>query len=503
MGTLTENEERKNLLKKLSEWFKEWTEKIKEKIKGHHAPSVYEAIKSCEEALDELGEAQDISTHVLKNLVDITSDLENRMQFLTAEQIENGEVEKAINRLRKALNDAKKSIEHSVVKVTNEDITEALKDCFCGSTAKGTAQLNENKQVFLSPDNNEVYIKVGDKYAEVFLIKSDNEDEKDEVYIKKAELTKDKRELLNKLVSAEIKENDTIEDTLLRAICTVNDVMYKNDIVKKEKIEKQVESGNLLMSVVKNFDTAYQSSDGKTECAFMKSDNSFRVRDKSTNNMLMFVQKEGALEVSICRNTSSFNDVSKKLAVGKWENIKNGGIEGHITDFDDNAVTKLMQSEFSSAYLTYVVGLSDTKLQDSFGKTEKEVISKVSDKGMDKIDEMYKAIKNVINSKEGFHVKSINNHRHNDVSLSIITPNDNCYYINFTKDGEIKNHKFKYKDSSIETVSLSGNKIINADIAQDNDFKECSDIIKQAEILIEKSTKAQEKPEKQKGIEKE
>ncbi len=483
------DEEKKSLLRKIWEAI--------QKFKERHAPSVYEAVKKCEETLEELGEAQNISTEVLRSLVDITSDLESRMHNIAPD-----EMAKELEHLQSLFESVKKSAEHSTVTVTAADLEEAVKDAFYDTSIAGSKGLGGEKEVFMSPDN-KVFIKVGNRYAEAMLLKTDDTlNEMDDVFISRVNLSQDK---ISELIPMEKSDDESIEDVLLKAVCKANDMIYEADVLEKLRLEKRIESGNLLMDIVKKANTPYTSKDGNTECVFLRSDSSFRVRDKNTKDMLVFTPKNGELEVRLCRDCSSFDSDAKSAVVGNWKNVENGGIKGHITDFSDSVIEALMQSEFSGAYLAYVAGLSKEKLETAFAAKEEKITSKVNSGGMEKTEQMYEKIADLIKDKEGYYIQKLSSRKDNTVSLSIRVPNVwGNYYLNFTKDGEIKNHVFRSDENRKSEIVLTGNNVVvNPRLAQEKEFGDYLAIVKQAEQAVEKTNKPQEKAERRKGIEKE
>lgn len=483
------DEEKKSLLRKLWEAI--------QKFKERHAPSVYEAVKKCEETLEELGEAQNINTEVLRSLVDITSDLENRLHNIAPD-----EMTAELEHLQSLFESVKKSAEHTTVTVTTKDLEEAIKDAFYDTSIAGSKGLGGNKEVLMSPDN-KVYIKIGNRYAETMLLKTDDAvSEMDDVFIVKSNLSQEK---ISQLIPMEKSGDETIEDVLLRAVCKANDLTYEADVLEKLKLEKRIESGNLLMDIVKKANTPYTSKDGNTECVFLRSDSSFRVRNKNTKDMLVFTPKNGELEVVLCRDCDSFDSDTKSAVVGSWKNVENGGIKGHITDFSDSGIEALMKSEFSEAYFAYVAGLSREKLETAFSTKEERLTSKVNSNGMIKAEKMYDKMIDSVKEKEGYYIQKLSSKRDGTVSLSIRVPNGHGnYYLNFTKDGEIKNHVFRSDENKKTEIILTGKDIvINPKLAQEKEFSDYLSLVRQAEQAVIKSENSQEKTERKKGIEKE
>lgn len=242
-NNIVDDEEKKSLLKELKEMLDklfrsiaEHLKEIMEKHSGTKMPSVFEAMKQCEEAISDLENSQEINTEVVKSLIRMTSDLSNKIGNMSEEEI-HSEVEK----LRQMFSELKADVEKTEIKIKTEDLKKALKNAFCKDTLSIKDFENSEQQVLLSSDN-EIFVRVKDKeneyYARVSLMNSsDDRNVKNEVYIRTVFVPEKK---ISMLVPVEQNENDNLEDVLLRTVCRVNDLQYEKYVKENtEEIEQK------------------------------------------------------------------------------------------------------------------------------------------------------------------------------------------------------------------------------------------------------------------------
>lgn len=513
-NNMVDDEEKNSLLKELKEMldklFKAIAERLKE-IREKHSetkmPSVFEAMKQCEEAIRDLESSQEVNTDVVKNLIKVTSDLSDKIGGMSDEEI-HSEVEK----LRDMFGELKADVEKTEIRVKTEDLTKALKNAFDNIGRKKFEE--SEKQVLVSPDN-EVFIRVKDKeneyYARVSLVESSGDrNVKDNVYIRTVLLPEKK---IGMLVPVEQGENDTLEDILLRTVCEINDLQYekyaeakREEIEQKKtemaKLEQRLQGGEILDSVVTRCMEKHEpclSADGNTECFYNAEDKSFRIRDIESDRMLVFVPSDKKLSVELCSCEDCTADLTDivRMKLGGWKNVGNS-VKGEIS-LDEN-MKNLIETEFAKAYLAYVAGVSGTKIQSTietaFAEQNREVPE--PDTKAEEKKNIYTELSNMLKDRENC---SVNRMPNGNINVSF-SGQEGSYWINLNDKGGIKNFTYQPpKDNNgnrvkaVEIMTGSG-KVINQELADNENFRELITAVKAVQQEIAKSEN--ERPEDKK-----
>lgn len=507
-NSIVNDEEKKNLLKELKEMldklFKAIIERLKE-IREKHSetkmPSVFEAMKQCEEAIRDLENSQEVNTDVVKNLIKVTSDLSDRIGGMNDEEI-HSEVEK----LREMFGELKADVEKTEIRVKTEDLTRALKNVFYNI---GKDLENSEKQVLLSPDN-EIFVRVKDKeneyYARVSLVNSsDDRNVKNEVYIRSV-LVPEKK--ISMLVPVEQGENDTLEDVLLRTVCKVNDLQYekyaetrREEIEQKKaemaKVEQRLQGGEILDSVVTCCMEKHEpclSTDGNTECFYNAEDKSFRIRDIESSRMLVFVPSDKKLSVELCSCEDCTADLTDivRMKLGGWKNVGNS-VKGEIS-LDEN-MKNLIETEFARAYLAYVAGVSGAKIQSTIETAFAEQGREAPEPDIKEKKALYTELSNMLKDRENC---SVNRMPNGNINVNF-SGQQGSYWVNLNDKGGIRNFTYQPpKDSNgsrvkaVEIMTGSG-KVINQELAGNENFRELITAVKAVQQEIAKS--GNERPE--------
>lgn len=515
-NNMVDDEEKRSLLKELKEMldklFKAVIERLKE-IREKHSetkmPSVFEAMKQCEEAIKDLESSQEVNTEVVKNLIKITSDLSDKIGGMSDDEI-HSEVEK----LRETFNKLKADVEKIDIRIKTDDFKKAMEEVYCNDKFSIKDLENSKKQVLVSPDN-EIFVKVKDKeneyYARVFLINSSNDrNVKNEVCIRTTPVSEKK---ISTLVPVEQKENDTLEDVLLRTVCMVNDLQYEKYVETKQeeieqkkvemaRIEQRLHGGEILDIVVTHCiekHEPYTNTDGTIECFYNSTDKSFRIRNVKSDSMLVFIPSNGKLSVELCSCedcTADLTDI-RKMKIGGWKNTGKV-IKGEISI--DSNIKNLIETELAKAYLAYVAGVSGAKIQssieDAFAQKSREIsepdTNTEAEQPTGEKKNLYTEMKNILKDRDNCSIDKMPN---GNIKVSL-AGHEGCYWININ-NGSIKNYTYQPpKDNSgrkakvVEIMTGSG-KIISQELAGDKNFRELVAIVKIAQQEIEKAQKAQ------------
>ena len=310
-------------------------------------------------------------------------------------------------------------------------------------------------------------------------------------------------------------------ETMLRKFILPRNLRRPEDI-KRLDISKLVKTSTAIRDVqtIEKFASSVkESQDSKYEFFYDMQSNTFRARDKESQEMLIFAMKKGELVVIPAQNVSDIQHINEKeivisndRSVFRHEAGK-GIIDFNIMGMNDSQMSLFRTNEIMQFLETKGIPTNELKyhLATSDNPERKPVgYSKVSREGLPNVDILYRALYETVSRDESaFDVKAIRDSRKfkkggldGAVYLSIADKEGNQMSFSFEKDGTPRDINYKAKGGKFklaQNLNLGCN--YGADyetLRYDEAFTKLFDTFKTAYNLYENRTQQRQKdiPEK-------
>ena len=310
------------------------------------------------------------------------------------------------------------------------------------------------------------------------------------------------------------KADITKHETMLRKFILPRNLRRREDIERLD-ISKLVKTSVAIRDVqtIEKFSSKInESQDGKFEFFYDKKSNTFRARDKETGTALVAGMKKGELFLVPAENMSDIRDLSSEKmsrdrSIFRHEAGK-GIIDFNISGMTDAQMNLFRTPEFMQFLETKGIPTEEMKYQlETSDNPEKKPrgYSKVSRKGLQNVDAVYRALYQVVSSDESaFDTRAIRDSRKfakgsldGAVYLSVNDKDGNMMSFSFEKDGTPRDINYRAKGGKFklaQNLNRRGNYGANYEtLRYDESFAKLFDTFKTAYNLYEKRTKGIQK----------
>lgn len=310
------------------------------------------------------------------------------------------------------------------------------------------------------------------------------------------------------------KADITKHETMLRKFILPRNLRRREDIERLD-ISKLVKTSVAIRDVqtIEKFSSKInESQDGKFEFFYDKNSNTFRARDKETGTALVAGMKKGELFLVPAENMSDIRDLnsekmSRDRSIFRHEAGK-GIIDFNISGMTDAQMNLFRTPEFMQFLETKGIPTEEMKYQlETSDNPEKKPrgYSKVSRKGLQNVDAVYRALYQVVSSDESaFDTRAIRDSRKfakgsldGAVYLSVNDKDGNMMSFSFEKDGTPRDINYRAKGGKFklaQNLNRRGNYGANYEtLRYDESFAKLFDTFKTAYNLYEKRTRGIQK----------
>lgn len=310
------------------------------------------------------------------------------------------------------------------------------------------------------------------------------------------------------------KADITKHETMLRKFILPRNLRRREDIERLD-ISKLVKTSVAIRDVqtIEKFSSKInESQDGKFEFFYDKKSNTFRARDKETGTALVAGMKKGELFLVPAENMSDIRDLSSEKmsrdrSIFRHEAGK-GIIDFNISGMTDAQMNLFRTPEFMQFLETKGIPTEEMKYQlETSDNPEKKPrgYSKVSRKGLQNVDAVYRALYQVVSSDESaFDTRAIRDSRKfakgsldGAVYLSVNDKDGNMMSFSFEKDGTPRDINYRAKGGKFklaQNLNRRGNYGANYEtLRYDESFAKLFDTFKTAYNLYEKRTRGIQK----------
>ena len=301
------------------------------------------------------------------------------------------------------------------------------------------------------------------------------------------------------------KADITKHETMLRKFILPRNLRRREDIERLD-ISKLVKTSVAIRDVqtIEKFSSKInESQDGKFEFFYDKKSNTFRARDKETGTALVAGMKKGELFLVPAENMSDIRDLSSEKmsrdrSIFRHEAGK-GIIDFNISGMTDAQMNLFRTPEFMQFLETKGIPTEEMKYQlETSDNPEKKPrgYSKVSRKGLQNVDAVYRALYQVVSSDESaFDTRAIRDSRKfakgsldGAVYLSVNDKDGNMMSFSFEKDGTPRDINYRAKGGKFklaQNLNRRGNYGANYEtLRYDESFAKLFDTFDHIDISI-------------------
>lgn len=472
-NTANSTEDQAKKVSKIKALFHSIAQFIKD-LSNHN--SIVDRMEKLENELDKLVEDSDINDEALDELYSLTNKMAGKLDTITAENREQiltdwqDEVEKAISKcvVRDAEDGKDKdlivSIKQGLETLTGVPRDENFETEFC-SKAKiiSCGDLKENDFLLIEIDKQILKASFtipeeGEKPHIEFDIQSSDYDY-DDIFDQKGVLKEDFS------YTASIGNNAL--HSLYSAACEANGLHYVIDKEKEiKRLQKQLSPKGLFLQSRTTKDTL--SNDGRYISRFFPEDNSFRIRDTKTGDMVSLKTTASTIDIQLYNNTTSFNINGEGFYLGGWQDKGEGVLESRLATFKGNADISTMLRCKEMRQFLFVNGVSEENQKAAFQHKADTDWSKVSPEHKHKVEELQTSCYKVVSHlNDEYYIEMDDTEKSKYTFLNIYDKDENRLSFTFKADGSphaINYRKAGYKQKTMFMYNVE-TKCVSAECA--------------------------------------
>lgn len=352
-------EEKKNALLALLEKLLKLWEKFRR-------PKPWEVMKKISDAMEDITVANGATVAVLEDLVQITNDLEGRMNGnLTLEELESftDNCQERIETLRNAVLGIEKA-----VKFTNIDEV-AL---YAEEAGGELALYKDNDNLYLCIEKNGIL-------ARQFAINDEYDGKSVKVRFDENFSMEELEKVPVPQISGETKR-DTIEGIVFNQLLTKDNYKNISDTINNLKSKEASLKGQKEDAVQKlNFFYKYaekQTSEDGKYIAFREDNKTFNICDTASQKMLTFEASTNEIQLSISNYDENFKPTITQN-IGAWSFDKKTGVVHHIINKDKGGIIdSILKSNVAQEYLRNGTGFDEKLIKSMNSLLEDRAIER-------------------------------------------------------------------------------------------------------------------------------